>query len=99
MDVKTLAALMVLPLAACNTASPGFMGIEAETVTVEGSTFDVRRKDDVVELLRTSREFAPTLQSVVPQAAQAVILVTGCTPRAGTWSGEQTLMRVRVDCP
>ena len=82
----------------CNTASPAFRGIPAQTVTVGPSVFDVRRQGNQVELLRTNTEYAPTFNSIIPRASQAVVMATGCTPRAGTWEGEQTLMQVSVDC-
>jgi predicted small secreted protein len=91
--------LVAASLAACNTASPGFMGADVQTVTVDGSTFDVRRKGDRVELIRTNREAVFSLRSIVPLAAEAVVAATGCAPKDGTWTGDQAVMRVRVDCP
>jgi hypothetical protein len=88
----------ILFFAACDTASPGYMGIEAQTVTVGQSTFDVRRKENEVELVRTNAEFAPSLRSVIPRAARAVTQVTGCTPVNGTWTGDAALMRVAISC-
>jgi hypothetical protein len=58
----------------------------------------VRRKGDVVELLRTNPEAVFSLQSIVPRATDAVIEATGCDPRPGTWTGDHTMMRVQVDC-
>lgn len=91
--------LVAASLAACNTASLGFMGVDAQTVTVDGSTFDVRRKGNKVEMIRTNREVVLSLRSIIPRAAKAVIEATGCTPEPGTWAGDQAVMRVQVDCP
>jgi hypothetical protein len=91
--------LVAASLAACNTASLRFIGVEAQTVTVDGSTLDVCRKGDRVELIRTNREVVFSLRNIVPRAAKAVIATTGCTPVPGTWSGDQAVMRVQVDCP
>lgn len=52
----SVALCLCLPLAACNTPSPAFRGIPVTRVTVEGSTFDVRRSGNRVELIRTSPE-------------------------------------------
>jgi hypothetical protein len=90
--------LVAASLAACNTASPGFMGVEAQTVTVDGSTFDVRRKGSLVEVIRTNRELVLSLGGIIPRATEAVVTATGCTPKDGTWSGDPAVMRVRVDC-
>ncbi len=91
--------LVAASLGACNSPSVGFMGVNAQTVTIEGSTFDVRRKDDKVEVIRTNREAVFSLRAIIPRAAKAVIAATGCTPEDGTWAGDQAVMRVRVDCP
>ena len=96
--MKNLSVVFILYLAGCDTASLGYMGVEAETVTVEGSTFDVRRKENEVELLRTNTEFAPTLRSIIPRAGRAVTEVTGCTPVDGTWTGDAAMMRVAIAC-
>jgi hypothetical protein len=49
-------ALMIFctVLAACNTPSIGFRGIDPVTLTVEGSTFDVRMNGTVAEAIRTN---------------------------------------------
>lgn len=91
--------LVAVSLAACNSGSPRFMGAEARTVTVEGSTFVVRRKDDRVELIRTNREAVFWLRSLVPRAGQAVVQATGCDPKDGTWTGDPAMMQVQVECP
>jgi hypothetical protein len=75
------------------------MAADVQTVTVASSTFDVRRKDELVEVIRTNREAVFSLRSIIPRAAQAVKEATGCTPRDGTWTGDQAVMRVAVDCP
>lgn len=93
--VWVIAAVLV---AACDTGSLEFLGIEAQTVTVGQSTFDVRRKDNEVELVRTNIEFASSLRAVMPRAAMAVSQVTGCTPVDGTWSGDAAMMRVAISC-
>lgn len=90
---------VAVTLAACNSASPGFVGIAAQTVSIDGSTFDVRRKDNKVELIRTNREAVFSLRSVIPRATQAVVQATGCTPKNETWTGDPAMMQVQVDCP
>ena len=75
------------------------MGVEAQTVTVGPSTFDVRRKGATAELIRTNREAVFSLRGIIPRAAEAVTLATGCTAKDGTWTGDQAVMRVQLDCP
>lgn len=91
--------LVAASLGACNSPSFGFMGVDVQAVTVEGSTFDVRRKGDHIELIRTNREAVFSLRAIIPRAARAVTDATGCTPKDGTWTGDQAVMRVQVDCP
>jgi hypothetical protein len=74
------------------------MGIEAQTITVETSTFDVRRKENEVELIRTNTEAVFSLQAIIPRASIAVVEVTGCDPLPGTWSGDHAVMRVQIEC-
>ncbi|MGJ8622685.1 MAG: hypothetical protein ACSHW1_07895 [Yoonia sp.] len=91
--------LVAAALSACNTPSMAFMGVPAKTVTVDGSTFDVRRKDNQAELIRTNAQAVFSLRAIIPRAAQAVKMVTGCTPVDGTWAGDQAMMQVALDCP
>lgn len=96
---KAGCALFVgLSFCACDTASPEFRDTPAQTVTVGQSVFEVRKQGNRVELLRTNAEYAPTFNSIIPRASQAVVIATGCTPRPASWEGEQTLMQVEVDC-
>lgn len=100
MNFKLASALIcVTGLTACNTPSVEFRGLPAQTVTVGKSVFEVRRAGNTVELLRTNMEYAPTFNSIIPRATQAVQMATGCTARPNSWTGEQTLMQVEVDCP
>lgn len=99
MYMRSGPAALILLLAACNTGSPEFLGVVPQRVTIGQSTFDVRRKDDRVEVLRMSREPVFSLAAIVPRATQAVIAATGCVPRPESWTGDQAMARVTVDCP
>ena len=46
-------------LVACNMPLIGFRGFDPATVTVEGSTFDVRVKGTAAEAIRTNLQYAP----------------------------------------
>ena len=97
-NMRCASVLVLVFTAACNTPSPSFMGADAQTITVDGSTFDLRRKEDRVELIRTNQEIAFGIQDVLPKAAEAVRRLTGCTPVPGTWEGDAAMMRVEIDC-
>ena len=65
-------------LAACNSAGAHFRGLPATTVTVDGSTFDVRVRGDLAEAIRTNREYAPRFGPIRERAGRAMALVSGC---------------------
>ena len=65
-------------LAACNTAGPHFRGLEPVTVTVDGSTFDVRVRGELAEAIRTNAEYAPRFGPIRERAEPAMVMVSGC---------------------
>lgn len=76
--MKYFAFPFVLLLSACNTAGPHFRGLPATTVTVDGSTFDVRVRGDLAEAIRTNTEYAPRFGPIRDRAGQAMAMVSGC---------------------
>lgn len=68
----------VLFVASCNTAGPYFRGLPPTTVTVDGSTFDVRVRDDLAEAIRTNTEYAPRFGPIRERAGRAMAMVSGC---------------------
>lgn len=76
--MKIFILLFALVLASCNTAGPHFRGLEATTVTVDGSTFDVRVRGELAEAIRTNAEYAPRFGPIRERAGRAMALVSGC---------------------
>lgn len=94
--MRCLIALCLLFLAACNTAGPGFRGVPAQTVTVEGSRFLLRINGPLAEATRTSPEFLPKFADVARKAGLATYRATGCEPR---WiRGDPAMMIVGSSC-
>lgn len=91
-------AIVVVTLTGCNTPSPAFLGEEVATVTIEGSTFAVRQSGARAELIRTNQEAVFSLRQIIPRASKAVQVATGCDPLPETWTGDQAVMRVDIDC-
>lgn len=87
-----------LPLAGCDSPSPRFAGAERHEVRVGGSTFTVFRKDDEVEVYRTSMEVLPRLSVVLANAQTAIVQGTGCAVREGSLTGDPALIRARLNC-
>lgn len=83
-------------LAACDSAGPGFRGLEKEVHEVEGSRFTLRRQGDVVEAIRTNTEFLPNLDEVGRKAFVAAERMTGC--KAAWIQGDPALMRIGLSC-
>lgn len=76
MDLRVI--ILVFLVAACNTAGPHFRGLPATTVTVDGSTFDVRVRGELAEAIRTNTEYAPRFGPIRERAGRAMAMVSGC---------------------
>ena len=88
--------LMILILAACNTAGPHFRGLPATTVTVGGSTFDVRVRGELAEAIRTNMQYAPRFGPIRERAATAMAMVSGCAVKEVR--GDQAQATGILDC-
>jgi len=71
----------ILGLVACNTAGPHFRGLSATRVTVDGSIFDVRVRNDLAEAIRINPEYAPRFGPIRDRAGRAMAQVSGCVVR------------------
>lgn len=83
-------------LAACNTAGPHFRGLPATTVTLDGSTFEVRVNGRLAEAIRTNAQYAPRFGPVQTRAQKAMELVSGC--RVKEVRGDQAQATGILDC-
>ena len=83
-------------LAACNTAGPHFRGLPATTVTIDGSTFDVRVNGRLAEAIRTNMEYAPRFGPIQARAGKAMEMVSGCT--VNEVRGDQAQATGILDC-
>jgi hypothetical protein len=80
--MRIILLLLFIPLfAACNTAGPHFRGLPATTVTVDGSTFDVRVRGELAEAIRTNSQYAPRFGPIEDRAGRAMAMVSGCEVR------------------
>lgn len=98
LDMKwlTFFAALAAFLAACNTPGPHFRGLPARTVTVDGSTFDVRVRGELAEAIRTNAEYAPRFGPIKDRAARAMAQVSGC--RVERVAGDQAQAIGFLDC-
>lgn len=83
-------------LAACNTAGPHFRGLPATTVTLDGSTFEIRVNGRLAEAIRTNPEYAPRFGPIQTRAQEAMELVSGC--RVKEVRGDQAQATGILDC-
>ncbi|MBE1295147.1 hypothetical protein [Phycobacter azelaicus] len=89
-------ALCCLPMG-CAVSSSHFQGIEPVRVTVEGSTFDLRRRGTLVEAIRVNPQYAPRLGPLRQRASRAMALASGCDV---DWvMGDQAVLLGRLSCP
>lgn len=79
--MKIVIPCLLLVLVGCNTAGPHFRGLPATTVTVDGSTFDVRVRGELAEAIRTNSEYAPRFGPIRARAGRAMAMVSGCEVR------------------
>ncbi|MCI2399755.1 hypothetical protein [Aliiroseovarius subalbicans] len=91
--VTTLTAL-----AGCDSPGVAFMGSEKIEVEVEGSTFSVHRRENRVEVYRTSRELLPKLGVIMGRSKIAIEQATQCKVRDGTMTGDHAIQRASLNC-
>jgi hypothetical protein len=65
-------------------------------VTIEGSTFDVRVRDNLAEAIRVNTEYAPRFGPIRQRASIAMAQVSGCEVK--DISGDQALAKGRLKC-
>ncbi|MHA6265313.1 hypothetical protein ACXYMP_00405 [Aliiroseovarius sp. CAU 1755] len=87
-------------LAACDSPSPQFMSADTSVkkATVDGSTFSIHRRENFVEVYRTSFEALPRLPIILTRAQIAIEQATGCRVVKGSLSGDQAIQRAEIDC-
>lgn len=83
-------------IVACNSAGPHFRRLPATTVTLDGSTFDIRVNGRLAEAIRTNVEYAPRFGPVQTRAQKAMELVSGC--RVKEVRGDQAQATGILDC-
>lgn len=88
--------LVAMVLSSCNTPSPEFRGLPTTQVTVEGSSFDVRVRNNRAEALRTNVQYAPRFGPIQARAGMAMAQVSGC--EVVEVYGDQSLAFGRLDC-
>lgn len=93
---SALFCLALSGLVACNTAGPHFRGLPATTVTVDGSTFDVRVNGKLAEAIRTNPQYAPRFGPIRARARLAMAQVSGCT--VTEVRGDQAVATGILDC-
>ena len=83
-------------LAACDGPTPHFAGMPTTTVTVDGSTFAIRRRGDLAEAVRTNGEFFPQMGTTALRAERAIAQATGCAVR--DIRGDPAVLVARLRC-
>ena len=85
-------------LASCDSPTPGMGRGEKTEVVVDGSRFSVYRRDDRVEVIRTSREWLPNWAESRAKAEMAIRQATGCKVRGNSFEGDQAMAKARLNC-
>ncbi len=95
--MRGLVVICALGLFGCNTPSMHFSGIDPVRVRVLESTFDLRRRDAQVQVIRMSREYAPRLSQQLGRRAEiAVERQYGCP--VSRIRGDASMMVAYLKC-
>ncbi len=87
--MKAVLLCLLLFCVACTAPSPHFRGVPATRITVAGSVFDVRVREDLAEAVRVNAQYAPRFGPIRARAAFAMERVSGC--RVTEMRGDQAL--------
>ncbi|MEM6759818.1 MAG: hypothetical protein AAF601_10105 [Pseudomonadota bacterium] len=87
---------LILVLAACNSAHPYFRGAPVTTLTIDGSTFDIRVRENLAEAIRTNPQYAPRLGPIRDRAQRGIEQVSGCAVKE--MRGDQAQLTGILDC-
>lgn len=88
--------ILLLLLAACDTPSRHFHGVDPMRIEVDGSQFDVRVRGQLAEAIRVNPEYAPRFGPIRGRAAFAMARASGCVVREV--SGDQALALGKLEC-
>lgn len=87
--------LLVLLLAACDSPGPDFGALPGTRVTVDGSTFSVRRRGNTAQAIRLNIE---RRAGIMARGFIAIEQATGCEVRPGTLTGDPAVIYARLSC-
>ncbi|MCV6823225.1 MULTISPECIES: hypothetical protein [Halocynthiibacter] len=89
----------VLLIAGCDSPHPKMMGVKAQEITVEGSTFRVRTKGEIAEAIRVG--FVPFSEhaQIPMRAVVAMEEASGCDVDQRSVKGDPALIVARLKCP
>lgn len=93
--LRPVPILLALALAACDSPGPDFAGLPGTRVTVDGSTFSVRRKGNTAQAIRLNME---RRAGVMARGFTAIERATGCQVRPGTLSGDPAVIYAELTC-
>lgn len=95
--MRLFTLILLAILAACNAPNMHFKGIDPVQVTVLESTFDLRRRDNQVLVIRVSREYAPRLSQQLGRRAEIAVEETyGCP--VDRIRGDAAMMVAHLKC-
>jgi hypothetical protein len=95
--MRPMLPVLLLLVAACDTAGRGYMGLPATRVEAGGHVFDVRVQGSEAEAVRRNAALLPRYGEVARAAEAAIEQVTGCDVTQVT--GDPSVVRAALDCP
>lgn len=97
--MKLVFSFMVFSLcAACGASTvPQLRRAPPQTVTVDGSVFDIRMRGTKAEAIRTNFEFPAKYGPIRRKAITAIETLTPC--KVGKTLGDPSVVIAELDCP
>ena len=97
--MKPLAGIiLVILVSGCDSPHPAFSKVEAKVITVDGSTFRARVRENMAEAIRTNFERLPKIGETFPKAAKAMEIASGCRVIPNSMKGDPALVMAKLDC-
>lgn len=82
----------------CDMPEMSMVGVPAQVITVQGSTFSVYIRGTEAEAIRTNFEYGSKAKGVMQRGYIAIQAVSGCDIIPGSFGGDPARMVARLTC-
>jgi len=89
---------LVAGVAACDSPSPGFMGMPNKVVSVDGSRFSVYYSLYQAQAIRTNPQWRARRGEMMIKGAKAIMIASGCEVVEKSLQGDAALIKADIKC-